>query len=863
MMKLNLKFKILITVLLLLTIATGTNIYYSTKTFVDDKKAYLFDSLLSKSEIIADRINDEISAIEQFSLDIFLKSESPKNSSFLVSFTLDNDFQFKNVTQINLKSPYYREDLILNLKDNLKELINSANLNKNSRIEPLKFKNETFWVKVDQNTLGYSLHFFTHQKIESLLKNDNLTESQLFWNSTTGSRYFLTGQTLLQNSAFFDLLKSKINKQTKEVTAQKKSYLASINKSKLHPFIIIIGIEKSKAFQVTKDMAIKTILFALFLLGIFAVFGILLASQLTTPILELTHAAKNVSEGNYDYKESIKTQDELKLLGVAFEKMCFEIKELLGVKEQMISELASANEKLDEYNKNLEVMVQDRTLKLNEANTFMSAMINSLDQGLVVFDSELKIKPIFTKASETLFRQNPNENTFIQLLNKNEEEGHTLSQWAQITFNGVIPFDSAVGLAPDHISFGKGIEEEGYQYISLNYYPMLNSDDPDKLDNIVAVATDKTSSLISEFQFKKQEAYVQMVLKILKNKSAFSSFCEEVNRIFDNFKNCYNEDENSINADLAMMLFHTLNGGFGMFRFFELREEARNNEQFIIDNKERLTNEFEYISSFAQELGIRSKRLQELFIEKVRQIDNDLGTQFLSKKSSREIEESKIEQYYQNLLVFRDELQTRSELKDALNGQINEYEEIFIKKSICDFLEPYEELCLKTAERLDKKIAPLKYINGDLKLHPAIYLEFFNVLVHLFRNCLDHGLEFPQERIELGKNEYGVITISTQEKTDGRIIITISDDGKGINPIKVRNKVKELLPEYDIDNESDQEIVYHIFDPFFSTKDEVTELSGRGVGMSAIKEVVDRMQGTIKIESHLNIGTKFIFEFRN
>lgn len=858
-MKLNLKFKILATILLLLTIATGTNIYYSTKTFVDDKKAYLFDSLLGKSELIAARVEDEIGIMNLFSLEDFLRESQKSSPTYLTTVSMDFNFQLKDVLYTHKASPYYREEIVVNLKENSRSWFKKINFNRPNSVTPIEFQNGLIWVKLDKREQEYVLHFFSNQRISDILSNDLQTEAQIAWHDNNPSSFILFGKNLLNENELNNILKSEINKLTKELESQSRDYLASINKSKTLPFIIVLGIEKSKAFQVTKDMAIKTLLFALSLFGIFAVLGILLSSQLTTPILELTHAAKNVSLGNYDYKESIKTQDELKLLGITFEKMCHEIKDLLGVKEHMIQELALANEKLDEYNKNLEKMVEERTKQLNEANTFMSAMINSLDQGLVVFDSELNVKPIFTKASEQLFHQNPKDKSFAQLLNKSEEETNTLSQWAQITFNGVIPFESAIGLAPDHLAFGKNVEEDGYQYIALTYFPMANADDQEKLDNIVAVATDKTASLISEHNFKKQEAHVQMVLKILRNKSAFANFIEEVNRVFENFKNCYNDDENTINTELAMMLFHTLNGGFGLFRLFELREEARKNEQFIIDNKERLTTELNYIPSFAEELSSRAKNLQLLFTEKVRQLDTDLGTQFLSQKSNLEIEESKVQQFYQNLLVFKDELQNRAELKDALNGQIREFEEIFIKKSIKSFLEPYEELCQKTAERLGKKISPLLYINGELRLHPEKHQEFFNVLIHLFRNCLDHGIEFPHERAELGKSDSGTITINAENIDDSKIILTLEDDGRGIDATRVRSKVIDLIPDYDLDSETDQEVIYHIFDPFFSTKDEVTELSGRGVGMSAIKEVVDRMQGKIEIKTQPNKGTKFIF----
>ena len=861
----NLKIKILVSILFLLTIATGSNIYYSTRTFVDDKKAYLFDSLMSKSHIASERVNEEIQGMENFNYETIDQNTNSIPLNYIATLELNSDLTISDTLYSNKTSPYFREEILSLVKENIGNTLSLFNTNNLPELNLVKLNDDILWLKLDKKQNRLRLHIFTNDKINNLIFSDTQSTMQLSWLGKNKALSIDIGKQIVPEELKTELIKSKLHNLTREVSNKSKDYLISATKSKTLPFLIFLGIEKEKAFQVTNALAIKTILFSLFLFGIFAILGLALSSQLTTPILELTEAAKNVALGNYEYRESINTKDELKLLGTSFEKMCHEIKDLLGEKEEMISELALANEKLDEYNKNLEQMVQDRTRELNEANNFMSAMINSLDQGLVVFDSELKIKPIYTKASEKLFQVNPKDKYYNELLQKSDEETETLKQWAQITFNGVIPFDSAIGLAPDHLAFGGNIEDPNYQYLTLSYYPMNNLEDPEKIENIVAVATDKTATVLSEYHFKKQEAYVEMVLKILKNKTGFSNFIDEVNKVFENFKNCYDEDENKINCELAMMLFHTLNGGFGLFRLFELREEARNNEQFIIDNKNNLNSDTA-TAQFAQQLNDRVKKLNQNFNKKLIELDHSLGSTFSARKSSVEIEEIQIQQFYQNLLVFKDELQSRAELKNALNNQINEFEDIFIKKSLNSFLAPYEELCQTVAQKLDKKISTLQIINGEYKLHPEKFQEFFNVLIHLFRNCLDHGIERPNDRIAKGKKEFGQIGVSLQEiNIDGRdqnkIIITVEDDGNGINSDRVRQKVRELNPSINVDAESDQEVIYHIFDPFFSTKDEITELSGRGVGMSAIKEVVDRLDGSIEIESHVNKGTKFVFSF--
>lgn len=90
-------------------------------------------------------------------------------------------------------------------------------------------------------------------------------------------------------------------------------------------------------------------------------------------------------------------------------------------------------------------------------------------------------------------------------------------------------------------------------------------------------------------------------------------------------------------------------------------------------------------------------------------------------------------------------------------------------------------------------------------------------------------------------------------------MLVVQDDGAGIDPKVIRSRFKQLNPDIDISAISDKQIIYKIFDAFFTTRDEVTSLSGRGVGMSAIKEVVEVLKGQIEIESLVGKGTTFSF----
>ncbi|WP_137135020.1 chemotaxis protein CheA [Rhizobium sp. FKY42] len=128
-------------------------------------------------------------------------------------------------------------------------------------------------------------------------------------------------------------------------------------------------------------------------------------------------------------------------------------------------------------------------------------------------------------------------------------------------------------------------------------------------------------------------------------------------------------------------------------------------------------------------------------------------------------------------------------------------------------------------------------------------------LVHLVRNSCDHGLETPEERRAAGKDPVGRIFLSARQAA-GEVIITIKDDGRGINRERVRAKAEAsgiIAPNAVL---ADQELLQLIFQPGFSTAQQVTNLSGRGVGMDVVKRTIDALRGSIDVTSHNGTGSE-------
>lgn len=147
----------------------------------------------------------------------------------------------------------------------------------------------------------------------------------------------------------------------------------------------------------------------------------------------------------------------------------------------------------------------------------------------------------------------------------------------------------------------------------------------------------------------------------------------------------------------------------------------------------------------------------------------------------------------------------------------------------------------------------------DTELDKTLIEEINDPLVHLIRNSVDHGIESPELRKQQGKDSTGTIILSAEQEGN-QIVITIEDDGKGIDPEFIKEKAvsKGLIANEKAKELSKQEAYNLIFLPGFSTAEKVTNVSGRGVGLDVVKTNVAKLRGIINIESIVGKGTKFI-----
>ena len=230
------------------------------------------------------------------------------------------------------------------------------------------------------------------------------------------------------------------------------------------------------------------------------------------------------------------------------------------------------------------------------------------------------------------------------------------------------------------------------------------------------------------------------------------------------------------------------------------------------------------LQNLVSETVIRQARLLRLN-DAIQATDDQLGEQFLQ--------------------FVEDNEQAVRELQD----QIQQVRMI----PVGTIFSPMKRVVRDFANRHQKQIK-LDIFGAETELDKTITEQIQGPLMHLLRNAMDHGLETPSDRINVGKSAIGTITLRASQQ-QGFVIVEIADDGRGLDPNKIL-EAGHRLEMVTVDHQlNEQEVLQLIFQPGFTTSTEVSEISGRGVGMDAVKRDVEALLGNIEVSSQLGKGT--------
>lgn len=509
----------------------------------------------------------------------------------------------------------------------------------------------------------------------------------------------------------------------------------------------------------------------------------------------------------------------------------------LEQKEGVIKALEDAKIQLENYSKNLEVMVAERTRELSRLNQTMSALLDSLGQGFFIFNAEGLVLDVSSRACLNTIEQNPQGKQIWDILKLSSGKVDGFKKWMTTVFAEMLPFEDLAPLAPTAYEHSQG------KSIALEYFPLRSSEGG--IEGIVVVSSDITSLVEAQKQAQVERDSAKLIINIVQSKREITRFVHESREMINELNGHLDGKDHDFDGEAVFRLLHTLKGGAALFSISEMAKNAHDAETALASYRDS-GNADQYLT-----LHEKSKAVEAAFNRFLDSGKNILGESAFSEERQIEVSFTKLAQMLERV----------SRLPNGGN-MVQIVMSDLVMEPAGSFFTPYEDVARKVAEQQEKQLAPLEIINGELPILPEIYSSLFSTFVHAFRNAVDHGIEIPSEREKLGKAPQGKVRVSFEinllENQQQMLLISVKDDGAGISPAKIREKFKER--GVDLSHENDDTVIQHIFDSQFSTRSQVTEISGRGVGMDAIKVAAQAMGGKTWVVSQVGQGSELFVE---
>jgi len=504
--------------------------------------------------------------------------------------------------------------------------------------------------------------------------------------------------------------------------------------------------------------------------------------------------------------------------------------------EDLASEIEEQRDEIAAWNQVLEQTVTARTTALRN-------LLNNAGQGFLSFGPDLMVREEYSNECVRIFDGQIAGLKFDDLIYPKDQEQRDFVE--SLFFEIFSHRDQNVRevylpLLPTDVLINS-------KYINVEY-KLIEDAGLEGTEVCMAILSDVTENRLLESQVEQERNLLKMVVKVIVNRIDFIQNIKDFHRFCTSGLPSILAEPTTIEDKLAAIFrqVHTFKGNFSQL-----------NMSIVVEQLHQLETE---MTNFKNERGLNvdQQELKQLFSElepetwlqeDLAYLEQVLGPKLFTQDDELVISKIKLREIEKRIETLLPPSECKLLIPELRRLRYKPLAELF--NSFPDYVN-------RLAERFEKPVYPVKVTAEPIQIDPDAYKGVIKALVHVFRNAVDHGLENEDERIEQGKEEYGriSITISTNERY---IILAISDDGRGIDATTVRTKAlaQGLLPEEQLQAASDEEIIQLIFVDGFSTKDNVTDISGRGLGLAALKHEVTKLGGYPRVETVLGQGTTF------
>ena len=521
------------------------------------------------------------------------------------------------------------------------------------------------------------------------------------------------------------------------------------------------------------------------------------AARITQPVTDLTQAVNTLASGQRDIRVNISSGDELEVLGGAFNNMAAELKD--------------SYERLEHMNRTLEARVQERTRALADRNRDMRLVLDNVNQGFLTVSTSGLLAQERSAIVDRWFGSYEGETKFADYIAKVDAMyAASFGMGYEALIEDFLPRELCIEQMPARL------RQSGREF-RCSYFAIMKGD---QFNGLLIVINDVTAELLHARQEAERKEILAMFEALTKDRSGFLSFVDEANDLFQRVHG----------ADLPLQkrILHTLKGNAALMGFPIVSSLCHQAEDELADRSAPLPAEA--LAPLEQRWVTLNEALKTFLGDKGRDVLE------LSIKEIEKLEEE-----------IRAGAPT-SHVLDRLASWWLEASELALKR-----LSRYAVALASQHGRgeIEVEIQP-----HGVRLAPKAWAGFWSELVHIVRNAVDHGLETPSERERASKPGPPKLRLSTAVN-DRKLVVEIEDNGRGINWEAVKGAaVKMGLP-----SATEDDLVRAMFTSGLSTKGEVTAVSGRGVGLSAICQQVDDLGGQIAVITKPNQGTCFRFIF--
>jgi two-component system chemotaxis sensor kinase CheA len=476
-------------------------------------------------------------------------------------------------------------------------------------------------------------------------------------------------------------------------------------------------------------------------------------------------------------------------------------------------------------NAGLERTVAERTKDLRN-------VLDNLDQGFFTFDRNGTVGSTVSRGALEIFGNSLAGQNLATVLRVADKAG--IDSWLEMLFdpNVRLDFKSLIDLGPNSFSGSKD------RFIAVSYFPVYKEDGK-ALDAVICVGSDKTQEKKLEGQIRQEQDHAKMILSIVGDRSAFADFVEEIRDIFQDLDEEWKRPEGPRQESVFRGL-HTIKGGSAAYSMTGIASLSHELESLVTKGgAEKMAEVHEGI--------VRLKDNFDAFLVENENIIGAIGDQSRRTKSFTLAE----------LSHWGERLK-----KNASPDLFDDYQTTFILDDFGAAFSRFNEVMQRLASTQDKMVQ-LALPESGPRVRLSRYKGLMSAFIHVFRNSVDHGLEDMGIREAAGKDPSGTIRVGFEQRTassgERALRIIVQDDGKGIDPQVIRKKAieKELRPLDELNSLSDEQVIQLVFENGFSTRDTVTEVSGRGVGLDALRFEAMAIGGNVGVRSEVGKGSYF------